>query len=74
MTFRGEFGVLGLPCCASLWRCSKALVSPPGATLGFVLALSLPLVLVPLFSVDAALLVLAPLLIACSRKGDRPCP
>ena len=47
----------------------EALVSPPGATLGFVLALSLPLVLVPLFSVDAALLMLAPLLIALLSQG-----
>merc|ERR1739841_396017 len=47
----------------------EALVSPPGATLGFVLALSLPLVLVPLLSVDAALLMLAPLLIALLSRG-----
>ena len=47
----------------------EALVSPPGATLGFVLALSLPLVLVPLLSVDAALLMLAPLLIALLSQG-----
>ena len=46
-----------------------ALVSPPGATVGFVLALSLPLVLVPLLSVDAALLMLAPLLIALLSQG-----
>ena len=52
----------------------QALVSPPGATVGFVLALTLPLVLfVPLLSVDAALLMLVPLLIALLRKGDRPC-
>ena len=47
----------------------EALVSPPGATLGFVLALSLPLMLVPLLSVDAALLMLAPLLIALLSQG-----
>ena len=47
----------------------EALVSPPGATLGFVLALSLPLVLVPMLSVDAALLMLAPLLIALLSQG-----
>ena len=42
------------PCCASLLALLEALVSLPGATLGFVLALSLPLVLVPLLSADAA--------------------
>ena len=47
----------------------KALVSPPGATLGFLLALSLPLLLVPLFSVDAALIVCVPLLIALLSQG-----
>ena len=47
----------------------EALVSPPGATLGFVLALSFPLVLVPLISLDAALLMLAPLLIALLSQG-----
>ena len=47
----------------------EALVSPPGATLGFVLALSLPLLLVPLLSVDAVLLMLAPLLIALLSQG-----
>ena len=47
----------------------QALVSPPGATLGFLIALSLPLLLVPLFSVDAALIVSAPLLIALLSQG-----
>ena len=47
----------------------EALVSPPGATLGFVIALSLPLLLVPLFSIDAALIVSAPLLIALLSQG-----
>ena len=47
----------------------EALVSPPGATLGFLIALSLPLLLVPLFSVDAALIVSAPLLIALLSQG-----
>jgi len=47
----------------------QALVSPPGATLGFLLALSLPLVLVPLLSVDGALLMVAPLLIALLSQG-----
>ena len=42
----------------------QALVSPPGETLGFLLALSLPLVLIPLLSVDSALLMAAPLFIA----------
>ena len=46
-----------------------ALVSPPGATLGFLLALTLPLLLVPLFSVDVALIVSAPLLIALLSQG-----
>ncbi len=47
----------------------QALVSPPGGTLGFVLALSLPLLFVPLRSVDALLLMLAPLLIALLSQG-----
>ena len=47
----------------------RALVSPPGATLGFLLALTLPLLLVPLFSVDVALIVSAPLLIALLSQG-----
>ena len=47
----------------------EALVSPPGATLGFLLALSLPLLFVPLFSVDALLLMAAPLLIALLSQG-----
>ena len=47
----------------------QALVSPPGATLGFLIALTLPLLLVPLFSVDAALIVSAPLLIALLSQG-----
>ena len=47
----------------------QALVSPPGATLGFVLALSLPLLFVPLVSADAALLVAVPLLIALVSQG-----
>ncbi len=47
----------------------EALVSPPGATLGFLLALTLPLIFVPLFSVDAALIVSAPLLIALLSQG-----
>lgn len=47
----------------------EAIVSPPGATLGFVLALSLPLMFVPLLSVDTALLLSAPLLIALVSQG-----
>ena len=47
----------------------QAIVSPPGATLGFLLALSLPLLLIPLLSVDSALLVAAPLLIALVSQG-----
>lgn len=46
-----------------------ALVSPPGTTLGFLLALSLPLLLVPLVSIDVALLVSAPLLVALLSQG-----
>ena len=47
----------------------QALVSPPGETLGFLLALSLPLLLIPLLSVDSALLVAAPLFIALVSQG-----
>ena len=47
----------------------QAIVSPPAATLGFLLALSLPLLLIPLLSVDSALLVAAPLLIALVSQG-----
>ena len=47
----------------------QALVSPPGATVGFVLALTLPLLFVPLLSIDAGLLVLVPLLIALVSQG-----
>ena len=47
----------------------QALLSPPGATLGFVLALTLPLLFVPLRSVDAALLVAVPLFIALVSQG-----
>lgn len=47
----------------------QALVSPPGATLGFVLALTLPLLFVPLCSVDAALLVAVPLFVALVSQG-----
>ena len=47
----------------------QALVSPPGGTLGFLLALSLPLLFVPLRSVDALLLMFAPLLIALLSQG-----
>ena len=42
---------------------------PPGATLGFLLALTLPLVFVPFRSLDAALLVAVPLLIALVSQG-----
>lgn len=51
------------------WALLEALVSPPGGTLGFVLALSLPLLFVPLRSVDALLLMVAPLLIALLSQG-----
>ena len=51
------------------WALLQALISPPGATLGFVLALTLPLLFVPLLSVDAALLVAVPLLIALVSQG-----
>ncbi|NOL48516.1 MAG: DUF2079 domain-containing protein [Synechococcus sp. MIT S9220] len=47
-----------------------ALVSPPFATLGFLLALSLPLFFVPLVSVDAALLVSGPLFVALVSQGQ----
>ena len=51
------------------WAVLQALISPPGATLGFLLALSLPLALVPFLSVDAALLVAVPLFIALVSQG-----
>ena len=47
----------------------QAILSPPGATLGFLLALSLPLLLIPLLSVDSALLVAVPLFIALVSQG-----
>ena len=47
----------------------QAIVSPPGSTLGFLLALSLPLLFVPLLSVDSALLVAVPLFIALVSQG-----
>ncbi len=47
----------------------QALVSPPGATLGFVLALTLPLLFIPLLSLDALLLVSAPLFVALVSQG-----
>ena len=47
-----------------------ALVTPPVATLGFLLALSLPLLFIPLISVDAALLVSGPLLVALVSQGQ----
>ena len=47
----------------------QAIVSPPGATLGFVLALSLPLLFVPLLSLDGVLLMAVPLLIALVSQG-----
>ena len=48
----------------------QALVSPPGATLGFGLALTLPLVFVPFLSVDAALMMAIPLLVALLSQGQ----
>ena len=47
-----------------------ALVSPPVVTLGFLLALSLPLLFVPLISLDAALLVSGPLFVALVSQGQ----
>ena len=47
----------------------QSLITPPGATLGFLLALTLPLVFVPFRSLDAALLVAVPLLIALVSQG-----
>lgn len=47
----------------------QAILSPPGATVGFVLALSLPLLFVPLLSLDAVLLMAVPLLIALVSQG-----
>ena len=47
----------------------QALLSPPGATLGFVVALTLPLLFIPLLSVDALLLVSAPLFVALVSQG-----
>jgi len=47
----------------------QAIVTPPGATLGFVLALTLPLVFIPVLSLDAVLLMLLPLLVALVSQG-----
>ncbi|WP_225322933.1 DUF2079 domain-containing protein [Synechococcus sp. RSCCF101] len=47
----------------------KTLGSPPGATLAFLLALTLPLLFIPLLSIDSALLVAAPLFIALVSQG-----
>ena len=47
----------------------QAIVSPPGSTLGFLLALSLPLLFIPLLSVDSLLLVAVPLFIALVSQG-----
>jgi len=47
----------------------QAIVSPPGSTLGFLLALSLPLLFIPLLSIDSALLVAVPLFIALVSQG-----
>ena len=47
----------------------QAIVSPPGSTVGFLLALSLPLLFVPLLSPDSALLVAVPLFIALVSQG-----
>ena len=47
----------------------QAIVSPPGTTLGFLLALSLPLLFIPLLSVDSLLLVAVPLFIALVSQG-----
>ena len=47
-----------------------SLVSPPIATLGFVLALSLPLLFVPLVSIDGLLLMAAPLFVALVSQGQ----
>ncbi len=46
-----------------------ALVSPPGGTLAFLLAPSIPLALIPIFSVDVALMVALPLFIALISQG-----
>lgn len=47
----------------------QAMVSPPGSTLGFLLALCLPLLCIPLLSIDSALLVAVPLFIALVSQG-----
>ncbi|MFL0781760.1 MAG: DUF2079 domain-containing protein [Prochlorococcus sp.] len=47
----------------------QALVSPPGETLGFLLAVTLPLAFIPFLSVDVLLMVLIPLLIALLSQG-----
>ncbi|CAI8435556.1 MAG: Uncharacterised protein [Cyanobium sp. ARS6] len=47
----------------------QAIVSPPGSTLGFLLALSLPLLFIPMLSVDALLLMAVPLFIALVSQG-----
>jgi len=47
----------------------QELVSPPGRSLEYLLAPMLPLALVPLLSLDAWLLIAAPLFVALAAKG-----
>ena len=63
-TFALVLGMLSQPLAVM-----QAIVSPPGSTLGFLLALSLPLLFIPLLSIDSALLVAVPLFIALVSQG-----
>ena len=63
-TFAVVLGMLSKPLAVL-----QAIVSPPGSTLGFLLALSLPLLFIPLLSIDSALLVAVPLFIALVSQG-----
>ncbi len=50
-------------------RVINALVDPPGSTLSFLLAISLPLALIPLISLDVGLMILVPLFVALISQG-----
>lgn len=47
----------------------QELLSPPGRTLTFLLAIALPLALIPLRSVDVGLLIAAPLFVPLASQG-----
>ncbi|MFL0724699.1 MAG: DUF2079 domain-containing protein, partial [Prochlorococcus sp.] len=51
------------------FRLLEALLSPPLATLGFLLAPALPLAFIPLISIDVALMVSVPLFVALVSQG-----